>query len=344
MNGFRMRFADGRGSRAPPAFSAALEVLEDRCLMAVDMVTNTNASGPGSLADTVSAAASGDTIQFASGVTGTITLNSVINIDKSLTIQGPGAGVITVSGGNTTQIFDVSGEGIDVEISGLTLTQGNAFLGGAIFSNADSLTLSNDVLSGNTASSAGGAVFATGTTLTVTDCTFSLNNLTLSGPTVFGEGAHLHQPTNTTLTNCTLEDNTATGNEFLSGTGGAVYSEVESSTLTLTDTTLADNTATGGGGDGGTGGAIYNNASTFTLTNCTLSGNTATGGTNGDGYGGAGLRYRDHRHHLHQLHPGQQHDHRLFLVWRCHLLQRWQPPVPQHHCLRPQWGRHRPRR
>src|SRR6185369_272599 len=69
-------------------------------------VTNTNDNGPGSLRQAIIDAVSGDIINFnipASdpGCTGglcTITLASELAIEKSLTIQGPGANQLTVSG------------------------------------------------------------------------------------------------------------------------------------------------------------------------------------------------------------------------------------------------------
>ena len=57
-----------------------LEVLEDRSLPSTLMVTNlsdTGVSGDGSLRGEILAASSGDTIVFAHGLHGTITLNSL---------------------------------------------------------------------------------------------------------------------------------------------------------------------------------------------------------------------------------------------------------------------------
>ena len=62
-------------------------------------VTNANDSGPNSLRQAILDAAAGDTISFASGVTGTITLTSAqLTINKNLTINGPGAAHLTISG------------------------------------------------------------------------------------------------------------------------------------------------------------------------------------------------------------------------------------------------------
>lgn len=74
-------------------------------------VTNLNDSGAGSLRATISAAASGDTINFANGLTGTITITSgELLIDKTLTIQGPGQNALTFTS-TTSRIFRVGTTG-----------------------------------------------------------------------------------------------------------------------------------------------------------------------------------------------------------------------------------------
>src|SRR5271165_6245156 len=105
-------------------------------------VTNNNDTGVGSLRAEVAAAASGDTINFAPTVTGTITLTSgEIDINTNLTITGPGAGTLTVSGNNSSLVFNVTlGGGATVAISGLTISEGNGTNGGGIF-NGGTMTL-----------------------------------------------------------------------------------------------------------------------------------------------------------------------------------------------------------
>jgi len=77
---------------------------------AIFTVTNTNNAGAGSLRQAVQDAASGDSIRFQTGLSGTIVLASEIVINKNLTIDGGNAagGMMTISGGSATRIFNVT--------------------------------------------------------------------------------------------------------------------------------------------------------------------------------------------------------------------------------------------
>jgi hypothetical protein len=102
-------------------FRPRLEGLEDRTVPSTLTVTNNLDSGAGSLRAAIKSAGSGDTIVFDAGLDGqTITLTSdELAIKKSLDIEGPGAGKLTISGNDTNRVFDVS-EGLTVTIAGLT--------------------------------------------------------------------------------------------------------------------------------------------------------------------------------------------------------------------------------
>jgi hypothetical protein len=233
-----------------------------------------------------------DTITFA--VTGTINLTSALPaLSTNLAIQGPGPTSLTVLGPSSFRIFFVS-RGATVGLSGLTIAGGLASGadGGGIY-NAGTLTLSNSILSGNTATldsshrihGDGGGIF--------NDGTLTLSNSTLSGNTAQVEGGGIFSNYRTTLalSNSTLSDNTA-------DYGGGIFNGF--GTLTLSNSTLSGNSVNGSLGDGGgidnflgkltlnnstlsgntatnRGGGIFN-AGTLTLNNSTLSGNTATSG------------------------------------------------------------------
>src|SRR6516162_8976066 len=102
----RNRTTTPRANRAaalrqrPARFRPALEMLEERCVPSTLTVTNTLDSGAGSLRAAIDGAHNGETIVFAPSLDGrTITLTSgELLIRHDVTIAGPGAGELTVSG------------------------------------------------------------------------------------------------------------------------------------------------------------------------------------------------------------------------------------------------------
>jgi hypothetical protein len=103
------------------------------CTCTVDSLADPTDLGHTTLRDAITSAEtpanSGSTITFASGLSGTIALGSQLpEINYPTTIQGPGAGQITISGGNNVRLFYVHGvsDAIDVTIAGLALTNGKS--------------------------------------------------------------------------------------------------------------------------------------------------------------------------------------------------------------------------
>src|SRR5215468_9560539 len=144
-----------------------LEVLEDRTVPSTFTVTNLTDHDPGSLRAAVMAANANpgvDTIKFAPGLHGTIRLSDQLTITDDLTIKGPGANQLTVSGNNATRVFDISAS--NVTIAGLTIANGSDtadevtnFGGGGILNEAGStLTLNRDVLKNNTATASNSSI------------------------------------------------------------------------------------------------------------------------------------------------------------------------------------------
>jgi hypothetical protein len=99
--------------------------LQPSCVMN-PVVTNTSDFGPGSLRDAIESACDGSIIKFANTVTGTITVFEPLEIDANLTILGPGANLLSISGNNSTRVFliGVHNPTIGVELAGLTITNG----------------------------------------------------------------------------------------------------------------------------------------------------------------------------------------------------------------------------
>ncbi|MCA9027830.1 MAG: tandem-95 repeat protein [Planctomycetaceae bacterium] len=195
-----------------------------------------------------------DTIAFADGLNGTITLDGTqLTITDDVTITGLGADQLAVSGNNASRVFEIA-SGITAEITGLTITGGSQTFGGGLV-NRGILTLNSVVVSDNTATASDGGGIRNNGTLTLTDSTVSDN-------TASGSGGGIHSAGTLTLTGSTVSDNMA---DF---SGGGI---LNNGTLTLTGSTVSGNMA---GND--TGGGIFNNTSgTAWLMQSTVSGNTA---------------------------------------------------------------------
>ncbi len=168
----------------------------------------TSTSPPASSCTTLRAAITqanldtGGTIIFSSNVTGTITLTSALPaISEDLSIEGPGAGTLTISGNHAYQILDFTSS-VD-QISGLTLADGygqnvdNSVYGGgtiAYDSYSGTLTVTNCSFTGNSSGSgyAGGAIATvfddSSATVNVTNSTFSGNSADNVGGAILSSG------------------------------------------------------------------------------------------------------------------------------------------------------------
>src|SRR5262249_9535270 len=115
-------------------FVPRFEVLEGRTLPSTFTVLNNTDHDDGSLRPAITAAASGDTINFDPSLAGqTITLTSgELAINKSLDIEGLGANRLTISGNDASRIFDVTDAGVTVTLAGLTISHGQATEGAGI--------------------------------------------------------------------------------------------------------------------------------------------------------------------------------------------------------------------
>ena len=125
--------------------------MEDRTLLSTLVVTNLHDSGAGSLRAAVAAAdaePSAAVITFAKGLKGTIPLSTgELLITNSVTINGPGASNLAVSGTGTSRVFEILA-GQNVTVTGLTITRGYAPDEGAgILNDGSNLTLSGDIVS-----------------------------------------------------------------------------------------------------------------------------------------------------------------------------------------------------
>jgi len=240
------------------------------------------------LRDAINSAESGcaGDITFDPSVTGSITLTSALpDITGSYNIVGPGAGALTIDADQVDRIFNLVGTQQSVEISGLTLTNGQVLgnypsgLGGAIYVGAtNSLLLSDSVLSNNQASQLGGAIF--GDQLSVVE----LRSVTLLGNQAIIGGAIENYKGSLRLEDCIVgtmnpgEGNLAVGN---SSQGGGIATIAGD--LSITRSSIAGNSAEGLVQNAG-GGILINNgntAKTVVIENSTISGNSALHGGGG---------------------------------------------------------------
>ncbi len=122
---------------------------------------------------------------------------------KNLTIDGPGAAHLTISGNNAVRVLQVNGS--TLALDGVTITAGNnaGGQGGGIYihDTKSKLTFTNSVVSGNSAASGGGIFTWHGGSLTVINSTISGNQATGSGGGIYTQNGV------TTVTNSTISDN-----------------------------------------------------------------------------------------------------------------------------------------
>ncbi len=273
-------------------------------------VTTLADSGPGSLRAVLAAAPSGATVLFAPGLSGTIPLTSPLVIDRSLTVQGPGAAIIALSGQDSTRVLDAGNGGaacgITVGVSGLTVRNGAAPDKAAGIWTCITLTLDAVTLRDNVVRAPLGAL---GTA----------TSLPMGGPPALGGGVFNEVAGALTVRNSTFSGNQALGGAGGSGLdahgcggcggaggggglGGAIYT---AGALGVSDSTFADNAASGGaggsggpaagGGAGGVGSAIFVDrdcgqcaTKSFTVTTSTFDHNQAVNGPPGLVLGGTG--------------------------------------------------------
>ncbi len=265
------------------AFPATLDVFA---------VTNLNDTGAGSLRAAIAAAAANpgeDVIVFTSdpacagpgavdasvcttngSVTGTIELasgNLVVN--SEIVVLGPGPDALAIDGGDTYGILSVASGG-SLDLSGVTLTGGSGWLGGAVvvgFSAEDSTF--TDVHFVDNAASYGGAIAIneTGGSVVLDRCVLVGNSANDGGAIHFANAARLE------IVATTIAENDA------EESGGAILAQYAGE-LVIRDSTLSGNTGPSGAG------AIYAWGTELVVASSTISGNTGkyAGGIVSGGY------------------------------------------------------------
>jgi photosystem II stability/assembly factor-like uncharacterized protein len=283
------------------------------------VVQNLNDCGPCSLRQAIIAANSnpdGNLITFAQGLSGTIILTTgELSINSSMTITGPGASVIAISGNDASRVFIINSG--NVVITGLHINDGNGnsiYNGGGIYCSSATLTVSSCVISGNGARYGGGIYNSNGymtisntniqgnsavNQITPSDCAgggiFNRGSILLNSSTItYCHGSFAGGIANygsMTITNTPLSNN---GANYFDGGGisNGGYLSISSSSISNND---AKNDAFGNFGNGGgisnygtnlmnnstisnneaNRGGGISNGGSMTITNSTISGNSA---------------------------------------------------------------------
>jgi hypothetical protein len=234
---------------------------------------NLNDAGAGSLRQAILDTPAGGTVDFQPGLSGTITLTSgQLGITKNLTITGPGASVITVSGNHASRVFSI---GIStVNISGLTIADGQIRGLGAGIDSQGRLTITSCTLSDNSAlnlgptgSAIGGGIYNSGT-LTVISSTLSGNSATVQGGSAPSAGGGIDNLGTLTIINSILSGNSAT---VEGGSGSSEGGGISSGgPVTVMGSTLSGNSAS-------TGGGILVSHVSLTISSSTISSNNLIG-------------------------------------------------------------------
>jgi predicted outer membrane repeat protein len=234
-----------------------VRVSSDAATLTVTSAANAGGTCPGAdctLRQAIATAATGDTISFSLPANSVISLATQLMLNKSLTIAGPRANLLTVERAATAQPFEVIRiMTTGVTVSGITLSGGSGAFGGAIYATS-SFTLRDCTLSGNSASF-GAAIMNAGSARTIiTNCTFSGNTASNSGGAIFQAGGEL------VIINSTISEN------MCSNTGGGIYN---GAAITVRNCTIYNNTGSAGAG-------IANDGVASKIGSTIVGGNTAT--------------------------------------------------------------------
>ncbi len=251
---------------------------------------------------------------FSAAAPQTISLvNGQISLAKSMTIQGPGADAVTISGGGISRVLQIEAAAQPVRVAGLTLAQGSSNGGSAVLNHSSGLVqLQNLVLTHNAATPAGysggnltlaqagsgGAVYSDGTgTLEMEGSTFDSNSAAqLGGGLLLASGNTATLRGSTWVSNqgdlggsalanlgsvAQIENSTFSANASpdAAGQGGTLFSQ-GLSRLVLVNSTVAGNSSGHVGGI--SGAADGNNTPGLTLVNSIVAGNSGSAGPAAD--------------------------------------------------------------
>jgi hypothetical protein len=214
------------------------------------LVTTANDAGPGSLRQAILDASSAeqDTVTFATHVTNVITLTSgPLVINKGLSIRGPGANKLTISGNNASRVFHLTTFSLFL-VSDLTIAHGLATngSGGGILAEAGYLSIVNCQIKSNAATagfSSGGGIYVAGRSLNLAYSSVTHNQAHLTGGGIAVSGSP-----QVIIYHSTIASNQTTYvyEGILIPCGGGI--SLPGGSLFMVNSTVAGNQTTYGGG------------------------------------------------------------------------------------------------
>jgi hypothetical protein len=264
-------------------------------------------SGSGTLRHAIVNSEEGDTITFATGLSGTITLDSALGelmIEHSLTIEGPGAGTISIDGNGQTRVltiavgdiipieeleklidslYDATGAEEAMDLLQLQPSQPPEFEAAVVISDltfARGVALSELQVVDDVFDAVGGNVLVLGSSVTFRDCI-------IEGGLAKGGGGIAAAASLLGLEGCILRQNTAAGLTAdipLSGGGGGLLTAVAyvSAQNCVFEGNAAGNSEVGLGIGGGGASLI----SLWDFAACDIRNNVARDGGEAPGLGG----------------------------------------------------------
>jgi predicted outer membrane repeat protein len=209
---------------AAPRIAARPHALE----APVITVTNTDDSGPGSLRQAIfdASATPGTLIHFDPTIAGqTIVVTSQLKIGTEVTIEGPVPQGLTISGGLSTQVFEVGGPA-NLVMRNVSIVNGRSVVGAGMLIRDGQVALDHVLVANNEASSAGGGIRVDG------GGALTLVNSTLSGNVAGTDGGAISAGDAVVMRNSTIAFNVA-------GDGGGLFMGLGS--LSMRNTIIANN-------------------------------------------------------------------------------------------------------
>ena len=202
-------------------------------------------------------------------------LHGELAISESLTISGPGAGLLTIDASGYSRVLNIddgkSASLVDVEISGLTLTGGTAIgSGGAIFTgkpDSGRVCRHQQPHDDHAVPQGGGAIYSSNgadvpNSLTIRNSTIS-DNYSVHVQIGFAEGGGIRKQYGSLIVEqSSISDNVADLGGGISAADGLVDVQIRSSTIS---------------GNSGAGVFLFGTSATTTITGSTISGNFGAG-------------------------------------------------------------------